>query len=87
MKLRCDYIIKSIEGKNVLIPIGSDVISMSKLITVNNSALVILEYLKEEISFSDLLNKLIEKFDDVEVDTLKEDVTEFLNILKENSLL
>jgi len=87
MKLRCDYIIKTIEGKNVLIPIGSDVISLSKLITVNSSALTILEYLKEEISFPDLLDKLIEKFNDVEVNTLKEDVTEFLNILKENNLL
>lgn len=87
MKLRCDYLIKTIEGKNVLIPIGSDEISLSKLITVNESALVILNLLKDEISFSDLIDKLEVEFSDAGRALLENDTKEFTEILKENKLL
>ena len=87
MKLKCDYLIKTIEGKNVLIPINSDEISLSKLITVNSSALVILEELKVDISFDKLIEVLEKKFSDASKDVLVSDTKEFIQILRENNLL
>lgn len=86
MKINCDFVIKKIDDKTVFIPFGNKNFDLSKVITINDSAQTILEFLKDDHTICDTILEVSTKFE-CEPSDVEQDVKTFINILKENSLI
>ena len=63
MKLKYDFVVRSVADKMVAIPVGDATEDFNCMITLNESGAFIFELLKEEISEERLLEAFLNEYD------------------------
>ena len=86
MKIKSNYVLRSIGDQFVVVPIGEEAIKFNGIITLNNSGKFLFKKLQENVEITDLVDSLLNAYEVSEAKALK-DVQNFINILKENDLL
>ena len=80
MKVQKEFVLREIAGDYVIIPTGKTVLTFNGLITVNEVGADLWKMLQSEVTFDDLLNGILETYD-VDEETAREDIQEFLDTL------
>lgn len=86
MQLKNNYVIREIMGETILVPIGDHLLEFNGLITLNELGVFILNAVPDAEDEDQIVDKILEEYD-VDRDTAKADVIEFLNKLREISII
>lgn len=86
MKIREGFILRTVAGQNVVVPVGSNTMNFNAAITLNDSAAFLWKQLENEKTEQELLDSLTEEYD-IDSATAKSDITVFLNVLREHGIL
>ena len=86
MKIKSNFILRTIAGSNVVVPIGSDVVDFNGMISLNETGAFLWEKLKTEKSSDELVAAMLSEYD-VDEKTAKEDVADFIKTLTNNGLI
>lgn len=86
MKVQKEFVLREIAGDYVIIPTGKTVLTFNGLITVNEVGADLWKMLQSEVTFDDLLKGILEIYD-VDEETAREDIQEFLDTLIEGGIL
>ena len=86
MKVQNEFVLREIAGDYVIIPTGKTVLTFNGLITVNEVGAELWKMLQSEVTFDDLLKGILETYD-VDEETAREDIQEFLDTLIEGGIL
>lgn len=86
MKVQKEFVLREIAGDYVIIPTGNTVLTFNGLITVNEVGADLWKMLQSEVTFDDLLKGILEIYD-VDEETAREDIQEFLDTLIEGKIL
>ena len=86
MKLKEDLILRRIAGESVVIPIGNNVASFNGIISLNDTAAFLWQKCQSSTSQEELESSLLDEYE-VDPDTAKKDIEEFITTLREHELL
>ena len=86
MRIQKEFVLREIAGDYVIIPTGKTVLSFNGLITVNEVGAELWKMLQSEATFDDLLKGIL-KIYDVDEETAREDIQEFLDTLVKGGIL
>ena len=86
MKIKDGYVLRMVAGRYIAVAVGQESISFNSMITTNETGAFLWEKLKEETTEKELLSALLAEYD-VDEDTAKADISEFLAKLKDGKLL
>jgi hypothetical protein len=86
MKRKADFIMQNLGGKNLLVPLGAQVMDLNGLITLNETATCLWILLAQERSLDELTTAVVERFD-VADKIARADVQTFVDEIKLLGLL
>lgn len=86
MKLNENYILKTVAGMPVVVPVGDAVNNINGMITLNGPAEIIWKALEESKSYEEIVS-LIKNEYDVSEDVIKADLDAFLEKLEKYKIL
>lgn len=86
MKIDKQYILRQIAGDYVIIPTGKTTLEFNGLITVNEQGAFLWEQLGTETTEEQLVEAVLEEYE-IDRQTARADVAEFLAILRQCSML
>ena len=86
MKVQKEFILREIAGDYVIIPTGKTVLTFNGLITVNEVGADLWKMLQSDVTFEDLTKGILDIYD-VDEETAKEDIREFLETLEQGGVL
>lgn len=86
MRINKEYVLREIAGDYIIIPVGKTVLEFNGLITVNEVGVSLWKMLQEEVTLEDLVNGILAEYD-VEEETARKDIQEFIEKLIENKVL
>ena len=86
MKVKSGYVLREIVGEYFIIPIGSESINNSRMITVNETGKTIWETLQKDRSIDELMKIMLDTYE-VDEQILRADVDEFLATIRDAGLL
>lgn len=86
MKLKKDFILREIMGDVVLVPINQSTAQFNGLITINELGRFIWENIEKAQDEEDLLQKILDEYE-VDRETAKKDLDEFLQVLKDMDII
>ena len=86
MKIQKEIVLREIAGDYVIIPTGKTVLTFNGLITVNEVGAELWKMLQSDVTFEDLTKGILEIYD-VDEETAKEDIREFLDTLEKGGVL
>jgi hypothetical protein len=78
MRRKKDFMLQNVGGKDLLVPLGAQVMDTNALITLNPTGRHVWELLAEDRSVDEMAAAVVEKFD-VELDRAQVDVQAFLD--------
>lgn len=87
MKLNENFVLKTIAGTSVVMPVGDAVSKVNGMIKLNPTAEIIWKSLENGNDFDGILKVMQSEFKDVDEATLKEDINYFLNKLRKYEIL
>lgn len=87
MKLKYNFIINEVAGQMVAVAVGGDVENFNGFLKTNKEGAEVLELLKNDISYDELVNAMAEKHPETDLDEVKQFVTEFTDDLKKAGVL
>ena len=85
MKIRDTYILRSVAGENLVVPVGGGV-NFNSVITLNGTGKFLWEKLSSDTQETDLVEALLFEYD-IDRETAERDVAAFIEKLKENDIL
>ncbi len=85
MKLKCEIIIEEVAGQKLAVPVGNGV-SVSYF-TVNSTGAYILELLKNEISFDEIITSIQNNFEVDDIPRVRSVVANYIEKLKKADVL
>ena len=86
MKIQKEFVLREIAGDYVIIPTGKTALTFNGLITVNEVGAELWKMLQSDVTFEDLTKGILEIYD-VDEETAKEDIREFLDTLEKGGVL
>lgn len=86
MKIANDFILREIAGEYIIVPTGSTALNFNGLITVNEVGLFLWKKLEQGVTREELLAGVLEEYE-IDAETAKKDIDEFLNELKNGGIL
>jgi hypothetical protein len=86
LKIKSGYILREIADTYIVVPVGERVISFKGMMTLNRSGAYIWECLKNEITYENLLQKILDKYE-VSKEIAAEDLDEFLAKARVNGVI
>ena len=86
MRIVSGFFLREIVGETVAIPSGDAAHQLSGLIALNGSGKLLFQLLQTEQTEESLIRELLDHYE-VDAATAKQDVQEFLTLLRENQLL
>ncbi len=86
MKIRDTFILRTVAGENLVVPVGSKHISFNAVITLNESGKFLWHLLEKDATEGMLVDALIAEYE-VNRDIAEKDVRIFIRSLKENGIL
>ena len=86
MKVQKEFVLREIAGDYVIIPTGKTVLTFNGLITVNEVGADLWKMLQSDVTFEDLVQGILKEYD-VDEETAREDIQEFLETLIRGGIL
>ncbi len=86
MKIKDGFILKTIAGSTVAVPVGENLVNLQLMLTLNESGAFLWNFLEKSCSEDELVSAMTGEYQ-VDAETARSDVREFLKILKENHIL
>lgn len=86
MKVTGQVIQRNIAGENLLIPVGETALKIHGMVTLTESGLLLWDRLQTECSEDDLVGVILGEYD-IDEDTARADVKEFLGKLEKLGVL
>lgn len=86
MKIKKDFILREIVGDYVLVPNGETIKEFNGLITMNKLGVFIWEQLEGAETEEDILKAILDKYE-IDEETARADLDEFLGILKKADII
>ncbi len=86
MKIKDQYILKKIAGKNIVVPIKEEAVNFNGIITLNETSTFLFEKLKNEITIDELVSLMVNRYD-VEEKIARKDIIDFIDVLTKKGLI
>lgn len=86
MKIKDGFILRTVAGQNVVVPVGSNVMNFNAAITLNDSAAFLWKNLTNETTEEQLLSAMLNEYE-IDKETAKADISVFLNVLREHEII
>jgi len=86
MKIKKDFVLRTVAGQHLVVPVGQEAVNFNGVITLNNSGKLLFEAMQENIKKEELVKLLLDKYDVTEEQALK-DIDEFIKILNTKKLI
>jgi Coenzyme PQQ synthesis protein D (PqqD). len=86
MRIKNGYIVREIVDTYVVVPIGERVVDFKGLMTLNDTGNFIWKCLSNDIEYDKLLSMILDEYN-VDEDTARADLDEFLNKARESGVL
>lgn len=86
MKRKNDFVMQSVDGETLLVPIGAQVMELNGLIMLNDTGTFVWELLAADRSLDELTTAVAERFD-VDPETAITDVRTFVDEIVKMGLL
>lgn len=86
MKLKDGVVITNVDNSYILVDTSSNDDRFNGIIKLNDTGKAMCDFLNEDLSFEELVNKMLEKYD-VEKDVLEKDISNTLEKLKEKGIV
>ncbi len=86
MKLNGTFVIRSIAGETVIVPVGETALRYNGMITTTETGEVIWKMLENDVTEEEIVDALMEQFE-ADRETIAGDVQEFLEQLRKMNLL
>lgn len=81
------FILKNVANKWIVVPVGEKAVQFNGLLTLNESGKLIFEQLQENDVTIEMLTKTMMDYYEIDRDTARQDVIQFINKLKEKNLI
>lgn len=86
MKLKCEFVVSEIADELVAVPVGKEAKSFHLVMKLNEESKKILELLNHETTVEEISSKIRKEYD-VDDDTLKKYINEFVDQLRDYQLI
>lgn len=86
MKISEGYLLRSIAGKNIVVPVGSDA-AFNGMLTLNDTGVFFWNLLQNDISKDELLAAVLNEYEGVSADEVSKDIDEFIAKLNDAKIL
>lgn len=86
MKIEKEFVLREIAGDYVIIPTGKTVLEFNGLATINEVGVFLWNLLQNEITEEELVQNLLKEYE-VDEETARADVSEFIDVLVANKVL
>ena len=86
MKIKKEFITRTIAGETVVVPTGAAAARLNGMITLNDTGALIWKFLQEEHTKEELLAAMLEEFE-VDEACAREDIEGFTGVLMEQGML
>lgn len=86
MKVEKEFVLREIAGDYVIIPTGQTVLCFNGLITVNEIGAFLWNILQNDVTVDDLVKCVLAEYE-VDEDTAREDIQEFLDTLIDGGIM
>jgi hypothetical protein len=86
MKIKNGFILRQVAGKYIAVAVGEESVDFNAMVTTNETGAFLWEKLQTETTEKELLDALTSEYD-VDEETAKADIAEFLEELKKGKLL
>lgn len=86
MKIKDGFVLRSVAGNHVVVPMGQQAVSFNGMITLNDTAAFLWQLLSKDTTEEAMVAALLEDYD-VTFDQAKESVHQFVMEVKENHFL
>ena len=86
MRISKDFIIKKIMDDYIVVPTGKEMVDFNAMITLNETGAFLWERLQEEKTENELVEELCAQYD-VSSDVAKQDIADFLKLLRDADIL
>lgn len=86
MKIKNGYLLREIADTFIVVPVGERVIEFKGMMTLNKSGAFIWNSLVNELSYPDLLEAILAKYE-IDHDTAAKDLDEFLGLARANGVI
>ena len=85
MKVKDGFVLRKVAGNYIIIGVGEEAVDFNGMITVNETGAFLWNLLSEDITVDELLSALLKEYD-IDENTAKADIDEFITKLKEGEL-
>ena len=86
MKLSKEFVLRNFADKYIAVTVNDSADEQNAFITLNKSGAFVWELLQNEISYDEILSKMIIKYD-IDESTAKADLDEFLTAVRKAGML
>lgn len=86
MKIKDGYVLRQVAGNSIVIAIGEEAINFNGIITINGAGAFLWNKLSEGADEAQLLSAMLGEYD-IDEETAKKDIAEFLQKLKDANLI
>lgn len=86
MKISKEFVIREIAGDYIIVPTGSTALQFNGLITVNEVGAFLWKNMQQETTEEALVQSVVSEYE-VEEETARQDIEEFLQQLRDNHII
>lgn len=86
MNIKEGYILREVAGSNIIVAVGDEAVNFDGISTLNETGVFLWKAIENGISKEGLVSALMEEYE-VDAETAKADVCEFVKILSNNGLI
>jgi hypothetical protein len=86
MKLKKDFVVRSVAGSNIVVPTGAATVDFNGIMTLNETGMFLWELLEKGAEKDELLKALLSEYD-VDEATAKKDIENFIEKLEDTGLV
>ncbi len=86
MRIKEGFVLKNIAGSTFAMPSGENLVNLQLMLTLNESGTFLWNVLEKGCTEDELVEAMTQEYA-VDAETAKQDVCDFINILKENNIL
>ena len=87
MRIKEGFLVRKIIDDYIVVPMGDNIVDFAATISLNESGAFLWNKLQNDCSEEDLVASLMQEYEGVEEETAKQDVSDFVALLKANHLL
>lgn len=86
MKLKKDFVVRSVAGSNIVVPTGVATVDFNGIMTLNETGMFLWEHLEKGAEKEELLKALLSEYA-VDEATAKKDIENFIEKLEDTGLV